>query len=328
MKEHNYQGTINFFSNEPHIFLPTAFKTIDKEFYQKFINHNIYLIAKTNRIWFHPAGIKLDKRKNNSYCQFVIQDKYDRIVHPIISKVPKETDTIEVSKFPHREMYLKNKHGDIIGSINALEFLMTLPENTKPDFEILYVGKSYGRKKKINIIDRLFKQQHKKFREILIDTIEDSPDKQVVILALNFAFEKKIISNEFKNLAKTTTNEKSHRIKYLKEIDINRTYKIDLIEEALINYFAPKYNDTLKESLSKLSSKAIKAFQKLGLSSVVVEFNTKSTGIKLKSNYVSPKKLHVIQFSTSQNELKTNFFDLKNIKESRQLNNDKLLDLI
>ena len=124
----------------------------------------------------------------------------------------------------------------------------------------------------------------------------------------------------------TNFEKDQNRINYLKDIDINRKYKIDLIEEALINYFSPKYNGLLKESLNKLSSKSIRAFQKLDLSKIVVEFNTKSTGIKLKSDFVPSKKLHMVQFSIFKNQ--ENILDMENIIKSRKRNFDHLLNLI
>jgi len=328
MRKHNFEGTIDFFSDEPHIFVPTAFKAIEKEFYHKFTNHNIYIIAKTNRLWFHPQMTELNIKERKALCHFVIQNEYERVVHPWISNVPFDTNSIEVSNFPHREVYLKNAKNDVIRSINALQFLMELPDDIKPDFEVLYVGKSYGRKRNINILDRLFKQHHKKFNEIVIDTMEDSPDKQVVIVALNFILEKRIISTGFNEPVDIPFEADQERMEYLKDIDTNRKYKIDLIEEALINYFSPQYNESQKKSLGKLSSKAIKAFQKLDLSGVVVEFNTRSTGVKLKSDCVTSKKLHMIQFSTFKDKERSNFIDMENLDKSRQMNNDKLLELI
>ena len=50
MKEFNTEGTIDFFSDDPHLFHPTASDTIRDEFYDKFQHHNIYIIAKTNRL--------------------------------------------------------------------------------------------------------------------------------------------------------------------------------------------------------------------------------------------------------------------------------------
>lgn len=328
MKKFNFEGTCNFFSDEPHIFLPSAFKMTDKEIYSLFENHNIYIITRTNRVWFHPDLIKLDKSNGVSTFHFVIQNKYHRTVHPIVSRIPNNTEYIQVSDFPHTEIFLKNINGEVINSINAMEFLMELPEEAKPDFEVLYIGKSYGRNQKINILDRLFKQYHRKFNDILIETMENEPDKQVVIMALNFTLEKRIIGTNFRKSVNTSSEEEYKRIQYLKNIKTEREHKIDIIEEALINYFEPKYNGILKNSLGKLSSKAVKVFRELDLSGIVVEFNTKISKVKLKSDCVPPKKLHIIQFSTFKDKDRATFIDLKNLKKSRQENTDFLLDFL
>ena len=327
MKQYNFEGTLDFFSDDPHIFKPTASQIVKKDYYEKFRHHNIYLITKTNRVWFHPEMVSLDKENNISKCHYVIQDKYSRIFTPLISNVPSCTHEISVSPFPHTEIFLKDIDGKIIRSTNSMQLLLDLPDESKPDFEVLYIGKSYGRKRRINIIDRLFEQNHKAFKNILIDMPENDPDKQLVIFAYNFTYEKRFINAGSKWIDSPFDKEKQ-RIKYLKNVNINRKYKVDLIEEALINYFMPKYNVRLKDSLGKLKSSTIEAFRKLDVLEIAVELTTASTGVKLCSEVVPPKKLHIVQFSTFKDKERSDIVNEEELKKSRDTNNDILLDLL
>ena len=325
MKEFNFEGTLDIYSDDPQIFQPTALKTIKDEFYNSLKDYNIYIIAKTNKIYFHPEDMYIDKRRGISYCYIAIKEEQGRCFTPLISRIPDEAYKIEVAPYPHKEIYLLDKNGTIIRSISTLQIISLLNEEIKLSFEVLYVGKSFGNKNKLNIINRLFDQNHKTLKKIINNTEKSEPDKEIYILGYNFIHEKRLIGTNH-NWIDTPFTKERERIIYFKDLKISRKYKIDLIEEALINYFAPRYNRLLKNSLNRLKSSSVKAFQQLDITGIVVEFATKETGIKLFSDLVSPRKIHLVSFALQKEKDRVNFFNEQTMQSSREQNFDYLLN--
>ena len=82
--------------------------------------------------------LEVDKLNKKSKCHFVIQEKYNRTVFPLISNLPEIAYDIEVSPYPHKKLFLKDKEGNNIRTMNSLQLLLELPDETKPNFEVLY----------------------------------------------------------------------------------------------------------------------------------------------------------------------------------------------
>jgi len=148
MKEFNFEGTLDIYSDDPHIFQPTSLKQVKEEIYDALQDHNIYIIAKTNMLYFHTEGMFIDKLERLSYFHLIIREKYGKYFIPIISPIPEEACKIEVGAYPHKEIHLLNKDGNIIRSLSVLNLIASLHEEDKLNFEVLYIGKSFGNKKR------------------------------------------------------------------------------------------------------------------------------------------------------------------------------------
>ncbi len=274
-------NSLSFYSDEPSFFKAVDIFNIKKELYNEFDNFNIYFIAKASKIWFVPDSLKI---LEDNYFTFdvAIQNGYRHKLQQITSPYDKDVKKIYVSNFPHREILFEDCFGNVIKEFTSLDSIRMLPKKIVPNFEILYIGKSIGNKNKRNLLDRLTKDAHEKFLKICLDVNTYSPGMEVYIFGLKFEYTKKhLFSNSKFDYNSPELNIQKALQDEIEKV-IPRKLKINLIEEALINYFkTTKYNQLLTSSLDKKNTKAYKTLKKAGISNLFVEFNMKESQINL-----------------------------------------------
>jgi hypothetical protein len=324
MNTSNFESSFIFYSDNPHIFRPIDLKWINTEMSEELRAHNIYIITRANRAWFIPETVMIDRGAKQLNFAIAIQNGYKITHHRMCTAISDEVYTIKVSSFPNKEIIYFNDQGIPIYIKYLHRVLIDLPKEIRPDFEVLYIGKSFGRKNALNVSDRLYKQHHKKFKQILIDTQTDHPDKEIFVFSFNYAYSKNTVSMNSKGPAQLDDKE-FERFEHLQKLSVSRKEKVDMIEEGLINYFIPVYNELCKESLTRLSTKAIHYFQKLDISGIVVELSLNETEIKLFSEKVIPKSVHLVPFATFQNKTRFNYASEESLEEARKAQTDYLL---
>jgi len=284
MNPSNFESAFIFYSDNPIVFQPINLNSINIENKDDLQSHNIYIITRSNRTWFSPENALLDIDAGVSKIDIAIQNGFRTILQEIHSSIPKDAHSIKFSPFPYKEVFILDRGSNILRVMNASKLAIALPDEIRPTFEVLYVGKSFGRKNQLNVSDRLYRQNHKKFKQILIDTQADHPDKEIFIFSFNYAHSKNNVLMNSKGPLELGEKE-FRRFNYLKSLSIDRREKVSIIEEALINYFVPPYNELCRESLTKLSTKAIQYFQGLDISGLIVELSLNETGIKLSKSH-------------------------------------------
>jgi hypothetical protein len=324
MDKSNFESAFVFYSDNPIVFHPTDLKYVHAELRDELQSHNIYIIARTNRTWFLPETLRLDKNAAFFKVDIAIQNGFrfdtQEIHYPILA----DTKAINVSPFPHKEIFLLDKENNIVKTLNASQLAITLPSEIKPAFEVLYSGRSFGFKRQLNITDRLLTQHHRKFKEILIDTQGDCPDKELFIFSFNYAYSRQLLQMTSRGPYCIDDNELK-RLDYLKALSVTRREKVNIIEEALINYFLPRYNELCKDSLSRLSTKAIRYFQEMDVSGLVVELTLNETEIKLYSERTLAKSIHIIPFAIFDDRNRFTYVNDVNMEAARKAYTDYLL---
>jgi hypothetical protein len=233
---------------------------------------------------------------------------------------------IEISGFPHKELRAFDRSKNLVMIQEARKLLFRLPD-IMPPFEVLYVGKSLGIKKQLNCSDRLYKQHHRKFKQAIIDTHTDHPDKEIYIFAFNYLHAKNNVTMLSKG-PEFLDDKEFNRFHHLQNLQVSRKEKINIIEEALINYFMPPYNELLKESLAKLTSKTIKYFQESDIAGITVELSLNESLSKLYSAHVPAKTIHIIPFATFENKSRFAFAPEEELSTARKRETDYLLQFI
>ncbi len=323
MKQFDFEAIFNYYSDDPYIFTPSILEDFKNEDIELPDNYNIYFITWTNRAWFLVDSLTFDNKRNIVQICIVIMNQYDRNIMCVQFEVPNEVKSIEVSDFPHKYLIFKNSKNEEIQTFHIHDFLL---KHTPILFEVLYIGRSYGVKKKLNIVDRLYNQNHKALKSILMNITELNPDKEALIMAFNFRHKQKIFSTGFEYFESTYEREKK-RINAFNEMHIPRKIEVDIIEEILINYFRPKYNNYLKHSIDALNTKAARFFVGIDISGLVVEFATKETGVHLYTDIVPPKRIHLINIPMFKDESRLVPFNESDIESSRKKNIDFYLDM-
>lgn len=152
-------------------------------------------------------------------------------------------------------------------SIHAIDFL---------DFEVLYIGQSYGVEGARTAPDRLV--NHSTLQGIYAEAISNNPDSEIWLALASFS---QINIMMFDGITKFTEDERlkdNERFsKVFEKINyegLNEQQKINFTEAALIRYFEPPYNKIYKDSFPNPAHTTYSECYDLNINSVCIEMNT------------------------------------------------------
>lgn len=295
----------------------TSFKTIIpiehlKEL-SEYDNHeyHIYGILAYNKMYFKKERTKVTEN-GIEICLFTIIDLQE-IEYPIpLCEIGKDLDYSKVElvlSFPYTFLELKindstflSAHPEIKNSeitINAQDFFNLNAETlvTKQEFEVLYIGQSYGHNGKRTAFDRL--ASHSTLQKILTEHQSKQPNKHIYILLLEITTN---LAMSFDGLSKCYTKSHKESDQHMVGIVSNppkEQQAINITEAALIHYFKPTYNINFVENFPNENHKGYKQYFDLDYNSLVVEIDLVFDN--------SP----IIQLYTSSNRINSSFEFIK-----------------
>ena len=182
------------------------------------------------------------------------------------------------------------------------------------DFEVLYIGQSYGNLGDKQAIDRL--ENHSTLQTILATYTTTRPDREIYIMCFNH--------NASLNTEMKGYNDKSlekqfgdYEIgEFLKSRDILKNYKnyehqiINFVEAGLINYFQPQFNQLLKGDFPKQNNKIYKELYNAGINLATIAWYTNDIYLRLYSENAKPSFLHSISARLSTPLINVSLMDI------------------
>ncbi|MEN2750063.1 hypothetical protein AAIR29_00310 [Psychrobacter sp. FBL11] len=283
-----------------------GFKEVIDEYY-------IYLITKLPKIWFDELDCSEDLKK----LDIKISYRKKGIVHSNSIKIPftptEDTKYIEISEYPHVNIYMLNSNRDKIRyiPINVLPIAIG-NENNNDDLrnlEVLYIGKSYSETNNRNIISRL--KSHSTLQKILADISCDDPDYEVYVLTMNFDDYNFIsqVNGMNENIEIDNRDLNIDRFNSIYESDISKETQVSIVEAAMIKYFQPKYNKIYKDNFPNKSYKILEDVFALDFTGVIVNINSDNLYCRLFSEVVEPSENHSCVFNLSNEDKRQGFFE-------------------
>lgn len=163
----------------------------------------------------------------------------------------------------------------------------------KQEFEVLYIGQSYGKEGERTAFNRL--ASHSTLQKILTNYQSQHPDKHVYIALLEFTPN---LSMSFDGLSKKYTKSEAESDKHMTDVICNLPKGeqiINITEAALIHYFKPEYNVNFVENFPDEHHKGYKQYFDLDYNSLVVELDMEFDNAP------------IIQFYTKANRVNSSF---------------------
>ncbi|WP_313758457.1 hypothetical protein [Tissierella sp.] len=241
-------------------------------------NYHIYMILSAPKTYIKNGEIiKKDNKLNFKFMQ--IKDE--------------EEVLIEVRDFPFNEFFahpeidynkvnyksappynIINVYGDDIDFNIHVDDIKVIYDNMqykKFETEILYIGKSYGVKKKRTAIDRL--KSHETLQKILAKQTSNL-NNSIYLYLLEIM---PILNTTMDGLNKRFDVDDETNVTHMKDVlesEILYDQVINITEAAMINYFKPTYNKEYIENFPNQDHKGYTQYFNLDFNSIVVEIDT------------------------------------------------------
>lgn len=276
----------------------TSYKTLIPVEYLHMVKdkhaYHIYFILSCPKLFINPESIV--KQKDNISLQiYEIVDGKPSEMKDIRFKFQGNHDhrNFEIGcSYPFIGLDIKLESGDTI-TIDSQTIMNYSKTGNKIDFEVLYIGQSYGNQGSRLAQDRL--KSHSTLQKILTDYNVKYPDKRIYIFLLEIC---PILNTVMDGLHMSMANEEQED-KHFKDVfenPLKMDQIINITEAALINYFKPEYNINFVENFPDTEHKGYTQYFDL-------DYNTLTVELDLEFDYPYP----YISFYTETNEIKNSF---------------------
>ncbi|WP_305952671.1 hypothetical protein [Emticicia oligotrophica] len=181
------------------------------------------------------------------------------------------------------------------------------------DFEVLYIGQSYGVEGARTAPDRLV--SHSTLQGIYAEALSNNPDSEIWLALASFSQINLIM---FDGRTKFTEEEKDADKERFKSVydklnweGINEQQKINFTEAALIKYFQPPYNKIYKDSFPNPAHSTYSECYDLDVNSVCIELNTsENVNCQFFSSTIKKAPWHMKDFLLHSNEDRRSMFEI------------------
>lgn len=235
-------------------------------------NYNIYMIMKRPKISINPNFIEVNKDFIKLEFQIHTEDK--KISRKVEINNQFGTDKISIeTKYPYNYFKLKTPNNTFIFKsnhiIDELQKLDPIKDDLL-DFEILYIGQSFGENGNRDAIERL--KSHSTLQKIYAEAIINNPDFDIWIMLCDF---KQINLTSINGMIKTNTTDETEISRANKFLQGKFTdkQKINFTEAALIKSFKPPYNEKYKNSFPNPNHSSYSECYELDITGIVVELD-------------------------------------------------------
>lgn len=270
-------------------------QSLEKEF--KLIPRmHIYMVIKSKKYNF---GKDIEIYKNKIHLQ-IFQENKTAIG---VCELDFSEDIGDV-KLSHNcdEIEIRGLNKNIILNANVINIVLGL--GIKNDFEVVYIGQSFGTNGSRNVYDRL--KSHSTLQKIYF---EKEDNRSIYLTAWNF---------DRNTMTLVQPNEKyaAYKEKLMFQLELQRNpYKllskeqeISITEAALIRYFQPKYNTEYKSTFPSVKHSDYNEFFKIGLDYIAVEMDTSRLNFNLCSQTIKAKHSHDMFFDLKGKRSMYDFF--------------------
>ncbi|QIL38326.1 hypothetical protein G7074_02945 [Pedobacter sp. HDW13] len=238
---------------------------------------HLYFIGKRPRVTVVPDKFKHDE--SLLYITFKIQkqNSFEEVELKLGHKFKDKELTIE-SKYPFNifDIMVDGVQNYHIKASTLIQKASTGIDTEFLDFDVLYVGQSYGVDGARTAPDRLV--NHSTLQGIYAEAMINNPDYEVWLALASF---RQLNLMMFDGRTKFSNEERKADKKRFKKVfnkiqnvGLNEQQVINFTEAALIKYFQPPYNKIYKDSFPNPAHKTYAECYELDINSVCIEMQT------------------------------------------------------
>lgn len=235
-------------------------------------NYNIYMITRRPKISINPDFIEVNKEFIKLEFQVQTKDKKQSRKVEINNEFGTNNISLE-AKYPYNYFKLKLPNDNFIFKsnyiIDELQKLDPIKDDLL-DFEVLYIGQSFGENGNRDAIERL--KSHSTLQKIYAEAIINNPDFDIWIILCDF---RQVNMTSINGMIKTNTTDETElsRINNFLKGKFTDKQKINFTEAALIKTFKPLYNEKYKNSFPNPNHLSYSECYKLDITGIVIELD-------------------------------------------------------
>lgn len=257
---------------------------------------HLYIIASRPRITAKPESITIgDQFIEGTVC---IQRGGEFTEHRFYSRHQLGANLTFEAPWPHDEYRVIEDNGEVVAS-GVVANLGSVATHEWPaethDFDVLYVGQTYGTDGKRIAPDRL--ASHATLQKILSDC---PPDRQIWLMVASISDEQLLIEMDPRAEASTSVQEDKEHIKRVTDTINSPVYDesdaVSLAEAGLIRYFQPEYNQVFKNLFPAPRLKMLETLRPLDLLALVIELQSDAVLARFGSGNVPYSFYHEAKF--------------------------------
>lgn len=303
------QIVANFFTNGV-VLLPSdqlfAHKEVDAVAQRELDRSHIYMVCRRPASAFDPLclQIKDGRLKTNLVWRAEGATKRHPIDRPINNP---DGGDIRLGPYPHRELVGFDSGGNQTRSWRAMHDALMVDVPEVRDFEVLYVGQSYGRAGR-SAVDRL--RSHSTLQRIPGELMYSQLDDEVALFLFPYAPGRLFAKMDPAATAQVQGEEDRARFGNAVDRGLSEKQEIAVIEAGLIRYFQPPYNEKLKDSFPASTHRFLQELYELDLDGCIVEVNTEDVRAPLYSRVRGPGLHHIAQFDFHNPAERLSFFSI------------------
>lgn len=274
---------------------------------------HIYIISKVPAIRFCPESHGYEGGILSGKLLYSINGELKSKEFAFPFELMDDAVEVKLSPYPHREVITCNASGEQVRYLQASLLSNALrwhnEENELRDFEVLYIGQSFGDGTR-TAFERL--KSHSTFQKILADLQYQNPEYEVQLFM--FEFSDYSVITQFDGRAKNVIDDYRDLDRFRSIIDnpLSLKEQICLIEATLIRYFNPEYNKTYKDSFPDQKHKILESCYDLDFSALIVFMNVEELGYRLWSPSVAPHWRHSCNIDLLDPKERLGFFYISN----------------
>ena len=159
-------------------------------------------------------------------------------------------------------------------------------QHDKFNFEVLYVGQSFGEDGDRDAIDRLLK--HETLQKISLT--RKQPGAKLAVLLLSLPEQHSSITTFNPRAIKRNFDESRIALGVEKMREATEKERITLFEASLIRYFRPEFNDRFRDSFPSTKNKVLKACYDKDILALLAEISFSEMPFKFFSKHVKPER--------------------------------------
>ncbi len=279
MKEFKYRTeySINMYLSRYQILQQQDLKFFAEQTISENFLCNIYFILKRPRIIINPGYLK----NTDDYVEleFKIQVQNDFVSRFIQIQKIEGKDAIDLkSEYPYKYFEIEFENGfKIISQAGVfLDNVQAFLNDNDPllDYEVLYIGQSYGEDDKRTVIDRL--PSHSTLQAIYSEALNKYPDSEIWLMLA--AFNQKNITDVDGRINIKESNEYEDDKRFNKfinplEMKISKNQIVNFTEAALIQTFKPQFNKDFKNTFPSPVHKSYSECYDLDINGIIVEMD-------------------------------------------------------